>query len=276
MITGNSAYGRTLVNSEKHRDVSFHQADDCNISSMINSRRFQGLDEIGDNIVEIENSKAKIKLSAPIHLGFMVLEYAKLLLLKFYYDFLVKFLSFDSFALIQCDTDSLYLSLSGNNLYTTVEVEKRKEFVNEYESWMARQYCTKHKKKFFKTVFSEKEWKPKECCKMAAKYYLRQPGLFHLENVSQGVIALCSKCYYCYGDTPKCSAKGVNKTQNKLTEHDYKQVLTHKTISSATNMGMRVRGEKMYTYTQRKKGLNYFYGKRLVQSDHVTTLPTQL
>ena len=99
MIIENSTYGRALVNQEKHRDISFHQADDCEISSMINSRWFQGLDEIGDNVAKSENSKPKIKPFAPFHLEFMVFEYAKLLLLKFYNDFLVRFLSFDSLRL---------------------------------------------------------------------------------------------------------------------------------------------------------------------------------
>ena len=233
--TGNSAYGRTLVNLEKHKDVSFHQSNDYSIANLINNNRFQGLDEIGESIVEVEQSKAHVRLSVPIQIGFFVLEYAKLLLLRFYFDFLLKFLAFDTFSLIQCDTDSLYLSLCEKNLFATVRPGMRELFAQEYEQWMSRGYCDSHKTLFFDTVFSGKDWNPQDCCKASAKYYLRQPGLFHLENISKGVVALSSKCYYCFGETPKCSSKEMSKVHNKLTENDHKHVLRNKTISQATN-----------------------------------------
>jgi len=78
----------------------------------VNNPRFNDLEEIGEGIVEIENRKSKLKLNIPIQIGFFVLEYAKLSILKFYYDFIMKYLPFDSFCLIQSDTDALYMALS--------------------------------------------------------------------------------------------------------------------------------------------------------------------
>lgn len=256
--------------------MSFHYSDDTAVANLVNNSKFRGLDEIGDNLIEVENMKPFVKLDVPIQLGFFVLEYAKLLLLRFYYDFLIKFLEFDTFSLIQCDTDSLYISLSENTLFATVRKAMRNQFIEEYDQWIARQYCDKHKRKFFNAAFSLSEWKPKDCCKSASKYFLRQPGLFHLENVSKGVVALSSKCYYCFGGNTKYSSKGISKTHNQLTDIDYKHVLFNKTILHATNRGMRIRGKRMFTYTQRKKGLNYMYGKRIVCSDSITTMPTKL
>ena len=111
ILLGNSAYGRTLVNRESHKDVSFHSSDNPSFFNLVNNKRFYNLEEL-DDIVEIETKKSNIKLDIPIQVGFFVLEYAKLLLLQFYYDFLAVFLPFDSFALIESDTDSMYFSLS--------------------------------------------------------------------------------------------------------------------------------------------------------------------
>ena len=205
-VAGNSAYGRTLVNLESHTDIMFCELDDTTASNFINNSRFSGLQEIGEGLVEIQSRKAKVKLNVPVQIGFFVLEYAKLALLRFYYDFLLKFLPMDSFCLIEADTDALYLALSKSSLYMTVKVELRSEFVEEHDKWLAREYCDEHKSEFFSRVFNGYEWNPiEECCQTSAKYYKRSAGLFHCENISKGVVALCSKCYYCFGKDRKYS-----------------------------------------------------------------------
>ena len=42
------------------------------------------------------------------------------------------------------------------------------------------------------------------------------------------------------------------------------------------NRGIMRRNQKMVTYTQIRSGLNYFYAKRKVHSDGVTTSPIDL
>ena len=256
--------------------MSFHEADEYTVSNLINDKRFYGLSEITDNIIEVETIKSRVKFDAPVQIGFFVLEYGKKLLISFYYDFLVKFLAFDSFCLIQCDTDSLYMSLSDESFFLCVKKELRGEFISVYDKWMSRDYCDFHKHDFFVTVFAGLLWEPKECCKIAAKYHLRQPGLFHLENVSKGVVALCSKAYYCFGDNPKVSCKGISKRHNSLSETDYLKVLFDQTFYVGENRGFRVKNESMYTYSQKRRGLTYMYGKRVVDPDHFTTHPTLL
>ena len=109
-----------------------------------------------------------------------------------------------------------------------------------------------------------------------AKHDSRTVGKFHLEWHGDGVIALCSKCYYCIGDQTKKSSKGISKRHNELSQQDYMHVLLNETILLGKNMGFRMKGKDMFTYVQTRKGLNYMYGKRIVQSDHITTLPTHL
>ena len=276
-LIGNSAYGRTLVQKEQYKSVSHHSShDSATISRKVNNKMFYDITELGDQSVEIEMLRPVINLNVPVQIGFFVLEYGKLLMLKFYYDFLTKYLSDDSFCLIESDTDSLYMALCEPSFLQTVRPNKRDEYVTEHENWIAREYCDQHKSAYFDSAFSGTTWLPEKCCSEATKYFSRQPGLFHVENISRGVIALCSKSYYCFGEQPKMSAKGIKKGQNKLDQESFKNVLFNKCISQCTNRGFRKRDEGLFSYTQTRKGLNYFYGKRIVQEDGVTTFPTHL
>lgn len=265
-----------MVNLENHTDTVFCHQDDTTVSKHVNNPRFNNLQEISDDLLEIQNRKSKLRLNVPIQIGFFVLEYAKLSILKFYYDFILKYLPLDGFCLIEADTDALYLALSEKTLYSTVKTGMRAEFMEEHDQWLCREYCDIHKPNFFKAMFSGHIWEPEDCCKTVAKYYQRSAGLFHCENVSTGVVALCSKCYYCFGKDPKYSSKGVSKKYNNYTERDYLDVLHNQKIKDGTNKGFRVKGEQILTYVQTRKGLNYMYGKRIVSSDHVTTRPTLL
>ena len=275
-LMGNSAYGRTLLDIESHLNVTFHHSDKGDVSQLVNDRHFRQLEELGDDLVEIQSAKQLLKFNVPIQIGFMVLNYAKLALLKFYYDFLLKYLPLDGFCLIQADTDSLYLALSEKSLYETVKPSMRNQFVNEYESWMAKEYCETHKNQFFECVFAGKVWKSEDCCQQSAHYHKRTPGLFHCEINARGVVALCSKSYYCFGEEDKISSKGISKKYTKYTKRDYLNTLRQQTILEGTNKGFRLKENKMLTCIQHKKGLNYFYGTRIVLKDGVTTLPTEL
>ena len=275
-LIGNSAYGKCLVNKEKHTSITYHNLEDPLVSAKINTKQFNHIDEIADNIVEIQCAKSKIKLDVPISVGFFVLEYAKLKLLTFYYDFLLQFLDDEDFCLIECDTDSLYFALSTSNLFLAIKPAKRSIFVKDYDKWFAKEYCELHKHNFFETMWKDEQWVCQPCCQAVKLYDSRTAGKFHLEFKGRGMVALCSKCYYCIGDKPKLSSKGISKTHNMLASEDYKSVLFSQGISCGVNKGFRIKNNVMYTYTQNRKGLNYMYGKRVVMDDHVTTRPTML
>lgn len=206
----------------------------------------------------------------------MCLEYSKKLLLSFYYSFIAKYLQPDSYCLIEADTDSVYMGIASSNIHQIVKPNMKLEYVSDYENWIAREYCNDHKSSFFKAMFDGKTWRQEVCCESVARYFKREGGLFHIEHVSQGCVALCSKSYYCFGDDVKYSAKGVNRSQNNLTEKVYKDVLFNQNIKLCTNKGFQKKNESVYTYIQTKKGLNYMYCKRVVCPDHITTLPTSL
>ena len=72
-----------------------------------------------------------------------------------------------------------------------------------------------------------------------AAYDKRTPGLFKTKLTGDGMIALCSKTYFCFGAEDKFSCKGVNRKTNNVTKEKYMDVLLTKQSGSGTNRGFR-------------------------------------
>ena len=84
-LLGNSGYGKTVTNIDKHREVKY--CTEVGTSSHINNKRFRQLDVVTDDVYEITSNKVRLTYDLPLHIGFFVYQYAKLLMLEFYYDF---------------------------------------------------------------------------------------------------------------------------------------------------------------------------------------------
>ena len=102
------------------------------------------------------------------------------------------------------------------------------------------------------------------------------PGHFKEEWSGHVIVGSCSKTYYCFGTSDKFSCKGVNKRCNDIDKDKYLNVLLSKENSEGINKGFRVVGNNMYTYNQVRQGFSYFYPKRKVLEDGVTTLPLDI
>ena len=84
-LLGNSAYGKTVTNVDRHRKVKY--CTEVGTSSHINNKRFRQLDVVAEDAYEVTSNKARVTYDLPHHIGFFVYQYAKLRMLEFYYDF---------------------------------------------------------------------------------------------------------------------------------------------------------------------------------------------
>ena len=162
-----------------------------------------------------------------------VYQLAKLLMLKFYYDFLDKYFSRQDFELCYMDTDSFYLAMSGDSLDEIVRPEMRQTYEADKKNWLATD------------KFSE-----------------RTPGLFNPEFVGTRGVWLTAKCYLVQNEANenKYSCKVVSKKHNDLHFQRYKDVLDvflktrrdseleGKDIDKAKNVGFRAYDQGMVTY----------------------------
>ena len=245
-LLGNSAYGKTVTNQQRHRVVKV--ADETDAPRFINDNHFRALDDLGGGVYEVELTKRVINLNLPIQIGFFVYQYAKLRMLEFYYDFLMTFIHHSDFEMCEMDTDSAYLAISGNTLDEIIKPEKRALYEREKNKWFPREDTPAHK------AFDK-----------------RTPGLFKVEWEGVGIVALCSKTYFCFGNEDKVSCKGLNKKTNKITKEKYLNVLRSQTSGTGINRGFQMRGGDMYTYEQTKTAFTYLYPKRKVNEDGRST-----
>ena len=85
-LFGNSGYGRTLTNKEKHLSESY--CDESDVGQPVNDSHIRKLEVLSDNFYEISRTKKSITMDLLIQIGFFVYQYAKLRMLQFYYDFI--------------------------------------------------------------------------------------------------------------------------------------------------------------------------------------------
>ena len=93
------------------------------------------------------------------------------------------------------------------------------------------------------------------------------------------MISLCSKTYICLDQTTgamKSSTKGLSKSQNKLDINDFLKVLETKTSGKGINYTFKKTGNGIKTYKEVKAALTYFYPKRKVLDDNITTEPLDI
>ena len=197
-------------------------------------------------------------------------------MLEFYYDFVDVHIDRKDFQYCEMDTDSAYFAIAGDNLEAIIKPESRTAFYEEYDKWLPAKACTAHKDDFVTARTQGLPWNPPPCCETRSRYDKRTPGLFKEEWSGDGFVGLCSKTYFCFGTTDKASSKGINKTQNDLTKEKYMQVLEEQKCQSGRNQGFRVHQNQMFTYNQTKNGLGFFYPKRVVLDDGVSTRPLEI
>lgn len=256
-LTGNSAFGRTGMNKNRHTNTKY--VDDIyKAKRKVNNWLFRDLNEIestdGSIVFEVSCGKKQIKQNCPLQVASAVYQLAKLRMLQFYHDFLDRFVSRDDFQMVEMDTDSAYMGIAGKSIEALIKPEMKQAYEDEKYQWF-----------------------PDNRTPESKAYTKRTPGLFKVEWEGDGIVALTSKMYYCHRADGYCksSAKGIqaNKNTDILTFEKYKDCLMKNEIIQAHNRGFRTWDGTMMTYEQIKDGLSPIYDKRVVMDDGITTYP---
>ena len=273
-LLGNSAYGKTLTNKEKFRNVSYITPDLVGLK--VNSPLFRAMHELSEDLAEVESAQKTIRWDLPNQIGLFVYQYAKLRMLQFHYECLDKYVSREDYQLCEMDTDSLYMALSGKSMEDVVRPNLKKEFYENYHEWFPAEACDEHRSEFVSARVAGTDWctEDRPCCQSRKRFDKRTPGLFKVEFEGDGIVALCSKTYFCFGDKgDKLSCKGLRKCNNVLTKQKYLHVLKSQISGGGVNVGFKTDGKSVFTYEQQRASLSFLYFKRQVHCDGVTTFP---
>lgn len=266
-LVGNSAYGIQIMNKAKFEDTLY--VDNKNVYKKLNSPRFKAYDFVNQKLSEVKMFKKKIKHNEPIIVGFTALNNAKQRMLEFKYDFLGALMRPLTCRAIEMDTDSMYIAISE----TTFEECLTADASIKLNKWKIENcndddYMPDADIKFL----------PRTCCDKHRQFDKRTPGLFKIEWSGTEMVCLNSKTY-CAFDSEKDSVKLAMKGSNKGIDNPleiYKTVLASEMSYEGVNRGFRFHEGQMKTYEQRKNAITYFYCKRIVLEDGVTTLPLDI
>lgn len=111
-LEGNSAFGSTIMDKEKFQTLKYVRGEGCAMRK-INEPCFRRLTPLfeEEELYEIESYKKVLNLNLPIQIGYFILQYAKLHMLRFYYDFMDRFVDRADFEYCEMDTDSAYMAI---------------------------------------------------------------------------------------------------------------------------------------------------------------------
>ncbi|KAG2764035.1 hypothetical protein Pcac1_g24382 [Phytophthora cactorum] len=261
-LVGNSAFGRSGMDMSKHKEVKYESSDKA-IKNKIEHFTFHGLEELND-ACEITMKKRRLNNKNPIHLSIAIYQLAKLRMLQFYYDCIDFYFNRSDFQYQEMDTDSAYIAFSCDNPFQDcIKPDLRTHFKEHKYDWFPRDYNTE-----------------------VAKFDRRTPGLFKDEWSGDAMVSLSSKNYICYLPDEtykvKVSAKGIQQGSGRnngvLNPDGFETVVRDRITLQGTNKGFRLSKEtkSIITYTQTKTALNYYYDKRRVLDDGITTEPLDI
>jgi hypothetical protein len=233
------SYGKTITNLMKHRQVQF--VDEEEMAALHNDPYHHRTETIDEDCFEVFMNKKAIRFNLPMNIGLSVYAYAKLRMLEFVYDVVLKFIDNSDFMLNGGDTDSVILSLAAETIDECVKPDLKAEFENIKHLWFVMDEAQR-----------------------------RVPGLMKVETLSNRFIGLCSKCYI---TDSACKAKGV-QSRNKeiMTFENFRKVLFDESDAQyeAVNVGIRPVKQDVRTYVQFKQGLTNLYVKRICLPDGST------
>ena len=260
----NSLFGSFLRNKEKERSLVFVNSSH-KLRLKANNPNFVRATELSPGHFEVELVKKHMCLNNPVYLGHTILNKAKELLLEFYYSFLDYFFERSDFMLMCSDTDSAFVALSSENFEELVKPHLRDEFKQKV-------YGSCHLDRirpdagYFLT---------RKCCERHSKFDAREPGLWKTEATGTEMLCLSSKTYLLSenDESVKMSCKGANKRAVVDPLQTYRSVLFAQKTGEVENRGIRNVKGKIATYRQKRNSFHYFYAKRTVLNDGISTKP---
>ena len=109
------------------------------------------------------------------------------------------------------------------------------------------------------------------------KYDNRCPGLFKCDYEGEVFYGLCSKIYIVANkDHCKFSSKGISKNRVKKPLEIFKNGLETKESCSSSNVEFISKNNTIFTYQQNRAGFAYFYPKREILGDGISTKPLDI
>ena len=251
----NAVFGKTMENVRKHRDIKLVITDKKR-SKLVSEPNYHMMNYISEDLSIIEMRRIKVKMNKPIYLGLSILEISKLLMYKFWYDYMkpkycdsVKLCYMDT----DMDTDGFIRNIKTEGFYNDIanDVEKRFDTSN-YE--VDRPLPTGKNKKVIGLMKDELGGRIiTEFVALRPKTYSYLTDDFKEDKKAKG--------------TKKCVIKRMIKFD------DYKKCLLNGEVILKSQQRFKSKGHDLYTENINKIALSSNDDKRLIAPDKITSFP---
>ena len=121
----NAIFGKTVENIRNHRDIKLVTTDKKR-NKLVSEPNYHTINYISEDLSIIKMNKTRVKMNKPIHLGLSILDISKILMYKFWYDYMKPKYG-NRVKLCYMDTDNFVMSIKTNDFYKDIanDVEKR-------------------------------------------------------------------------------------------------------------------------------------------------------
>lgn len=246
----NSVFGKCMEDVRKRKDIrlccSSKQAE-----KLIAKPNFKERTIFNSSLAAVHLQKTEICFKKPITVGMAVLDISKIIMYKFYYEYM-KPTYRQQFKLLYTDTDSFIFILNTNNVYEDMKAEISRFDTSDYPSDNKFDMPKMNKKKL---------------------------GLMKDEcngSIMTEFAGLRSKVYsfLVEGEAPTKKLKGVKKhaLRRRITFEDYKRCITQKTQTFTTMQTIRSHKHDIFSSKLNKLSLSPHDEKRYICEDGISTL----
>ena len=260
------------MNPHKFKTVEICDANRA--KTLIGKPTFLSALKLDELYYEVTNRCETVSENVPLQIAITVYDLSKLNLLRFYYDCMTKYLIWQSFELVLCDTDSIYAAYAHPwGLEGCVEPALRLEFYRDaWHIFFPHQSCEIHRLEWIELKVAMKMIVQRECCARAQCHDNFTPRKFKLEFRGDRVTALCPKTgVITNGQKIKVTSKGLSKKYNDLSYQTFVDVLTTGVPASGANECIIpcekcARGVPLSILVM-KRAISFFFLKRRVFDD---------
>ena len=123
-LMNNAVVGKTMENIRKYRDIKLVTTDKKR-NKLVSEPNYHTINYISEDLSIIEMNKTKVKMNQPIYLGLSTLDISKILMYKFWYDYMKPKYG-NRVKLCYMDMDSFIMSIKTNDFYKDIAIDVEK------------------------------------------------------------------------------------------------------------------------------------------------------
>ena len=235
-----------MENIRKHRDINLVTTDKKR-SKLVSEPNYHTINLIFEDLSIIEMKKTKVKMNKPIYLGLSILEFSKILMYEFWYDYMKP--KYDNnVKLCYMDADSFIMNIKTNDFYEDIanDVENRFEVNRPLPMGKNKKVIGLMKDELGGKIITE-------------------------------FITLRSKTYSYLTDDGKEDkrAKGTKKyvIKKMIKFNDYKKCLLNDEVILKSQQRFISKKHDVFTENINKEALSNNDDKRIVSSNKITSYP---